>query len=135
MQTLDGLDVMLVASLVLFALLAALHDPAGWRAYVQGRGLGPFADDTWKPETVKQRTLLGVFFTISFAWWQSVALMLALLLFGNPLGGWLGVIGLVFTTPQLLLALRFVRWDWPALAIYAFHLLALLAWTARAFAA
>lgn len=131
---LSQFDRALLVTLGLFALMALLHDLAGWRFYVQGRGYGPFAADCWKPETLKQRCLLGVFFVASFAWWHSVALTVALLLVGNPLGGWLGVIGIAFTLPQLLLALHFVRWDSFALAVYAAHLLALSAWTLHAFA-
>lgn len=127
------LDKLLAATLVLFGVMALLHDMAGWRFYVQGKGYGPFADDTWKPETVKQRVLLGVFFVTSFAWLQSAALMLAMLLLGNPLGPWLGVIGLVFTVPQFLLALRFVAWDFVAIGVFVLHILALAAWTANAF--
>ena len=127
------LDKLLAATLVLFGVMAVLHDVAGWRFYVRGLGYGPFADDHWKPETVKQRVLLGVFFVTSFAWMQSAALMLALLLYGNPLGPWLGVIGLVFTLPQFLLALRFVAWDFVAISVFVLHILALLAWTADAF--
>jgi hypothetical protein len=126
-------DRLLVFSLGLFGLMAAMHDYAGWRFYVRGEGYGPFADDTWKPETIKQRVLLGVFFTASFAWAQSVCLMLALLLLGNPLGGWLGVIALVFTLPQFLLALRFVAWDWVAKGILGLHILAVTYWTFEAF--
>ncbi len=128
-------DKLLAATLVLFGVMAVLHDYAGWRFYVRGEGYGPFAGDAWRPETVKQRVLLGVFFTASFAWGQSAALMLALLFAGNPLGPWLGVIALAFTVPQFLLALRFVAWDWVATSIYAAHILALLAWTAYAFLA
>jgi hypothetical protein len=131
---LDLMDKLLAGTLVLFGVMAVLHDLAGWRFYVRGEGYGPFAGDPWKPETVKQRVLLGVFFTTSLAWGQSVALMLALLFAGNPLGPWLGAIGLAFTVPQLLLALRFVRWDFVAVGTYVLHILALLAWTARAFA-
>lgn len=130
----NGFDRALLVTLGLFGVMAVLHDFAGWRAYVQDRRFGPFGDDAWKPETVKQRCLLGVFFTASFAWWQSVALMAALLLVGNPLGGWLGVIGIVFTLPQFLLLLHFVAWDWVAKWIYVAHLLALTAWTLNAFA-
>ncbi len=130
---LDLLDKLLAGTLVLFGVMAVLHDVAGWRFYVRGLGYGPFAGDTWRPETPKQRVLLGVFFTTSLAWGQSVALMLALLFAGNPLGPWLGVIALAFTVPQLLLALRFVAWDFVAVGTYALHILALLAWTARAF--
>jgi uncharacterized membrane protein len=133
-MTLDLLDKLLAGTLVLFGVMAVLHDYAGWRFYVRGEGYGPFAGDAWKPETPKQRVLLGVFFTVSFAWAQSAALMLALLFAGNPLGPWLGVIGLAFTLPQLLLALRFVAWDYVAIGIYAAHILALSAWTAKAFA-
>ena len=127
------LDKLLAASLVLFGVMAVLHDMAGWRFYVQGKGYGPFANDTWKPETIKQRVLLGVFFVTSFAWMQSAALMLALLVYGNPLGPWLGVIALVFTLPQFLLALRFVKWDFVAIGVFVLHILALLVWTANAF--
>jgi len=130
----DLMDKLLAGTLVLFGVMAVLHDYAGWRFYVRGEGYGPFAGDAWKPETPKQRVLLGVFFTVSFAWAQAAALMLALLFAGNPLGPWLGVIGLLFTLPQLLLALRFVAWDYVATSIYAAHILALLAWTAKAFA-
>ena len=129
------LDKLLAGTLVLFGVMAVLHDVAGWRFYVKGLGYGPFAGDNWRPETVKQRVLLGVFFTASFAWAQSAALMLALLLAGNPLGPWLGVIGLVFTLPQLALGLRFVAWDFVAIGIYVLHVLALLLWTANAFLA
>jgi hypothetical protein len=132
-MTLTLLDKLLAGTLVLIGVMAVLHDVAGWRFYVQGKGYGPFANDTWKPETVKQRVLLGVFFVTSLAWMQSAALMLALLLLGNPLGPWLGVIGLVFTLPQLLLALRFVAWDFVAIGVFVLHVLALLAWTANAF--
>jgi hypothetical protein len=129
------LDKLLAASLVLFGVMAVLHDIAGWRFYVQGQGYGPFANDDWRPETVKQRVLLGVFFVTSFAWMQSAALMLAMLLYGNPLGPWLGVLGLLFTLPQFLLALRFVAWDFVAIGVFVLHILALLAWTANAFLA
>jgi hypothetical protein len=132
-MTLTLLDKLLAATLVLFGVMAVLHDLAGWRFYVQGKGYGPFANDSWRPETVKQRVLLGVFFVTSFAWMQSAALMLALLLAGNPLGPWLGVIGLVFTLPQFALALRFVAWDYVAIGVFVLHVLALLAWTANAF--
>jgi hypothetical protein len=132
---LELVDKLLAVTLVLFGVMALLHDYAGWRFYVRGEGYGPFAGDTWRPETTKQRVLLGVFFTTSLAWGQSVALMLALLFAGNPLGPWLGVIALVFTVPQLLLALRFVRWDFVAIGIYAVHILVLAAWTAHGFAA
>ena len=43
--------------------------------------------------------------------------------------------GLVFTLPQLALALRFVVWDFVAIGIYVLHVLALLVWTANAFLA
>jgi hypothetical protein len=127
-------DRVLMGSLAMFAVMGLMHDTAGWLFYVKGRGYGPFADDHWKPETIKQRCMLGVFFTASFAWWQSVALMMALLYAGNPLGGWLGVIALAFTLPQFLLALHFIGWDWVAKAIYAIHLLVLTVWTVDAFA-
>jgi hypothetical protein len=134
-MTLTLLDKLLAATLVLFGVMALLHDLAGWRFYVQGKGYGPFANDSWRPETVKQRVLLGVFFVTSFAWVQSAALMLALLMVGNPLGPWLGVIALVFTLPQLALALRFVAWDYVAIGVFVLHVLALLAWTANGFLA
>jgi hypothetical protein len=131
----DIFDRALLAALALFALLAVAHDWAGYAMYVKGEGMGPFPDDHWKPETPKQRALLGVFFTIPFAWWQSCALMAALLLLGNPLGPWLGVIGFGFTLPQFVLLLRFIPWDRPAVAVVGLYLLALLAWTAHAFSA
>ena len=33
------------ATLVLFGVMAILHDYAGWRFYVRGEGYGPFAGD------------------------------------------------------------------------------------------
>ena len=135
MQGLSPYDWFLAGTLVLFGIMAVLHDLAGWRVYIQGKGMGPLPDDGWKPRGLKDRCLLGVFFTASLAWGQYVVLMLALLLVGNPLGGWLGVIALVFVLPQFLLALRFVAWDWVAKWIYVLHLTALAAWTARAFGA
>ena len=130
---LNLMDKLLAVSLLLFGVMALLHDYAGWRFYVKGEGYGPFASDRWRPETVKQRVLLGVFFTTSLAWGESVALLLALLVAGNPLGPWLGVIALFFTVPQFLLALRFVRWDYVALATFVLHILALAAWTVSGF--
>lgn len=126
-------DWALSTTLVLFGLMAIMHDLAGWRAYVQGKGMGPLPDDGWKARGLKDQCLLGVFFTASFAWAHYVVLMLALLAFGNPLGGWLGIIAITFLLPQFLLLLHFVAWDWVAKWIYVAHLLALSAWTLHAF--
>jgi hypothetical protein len=131
----DPYDLALLVSIGLFALMAIGHEWAGYVMYVKGCGMGPFPNDRWKPETPKQRVLEGVFFTIPFAWWQSCALMIGLLLFGNPLGPWLGVIGIVFTLPQFVLLQRFIAWDVPARVAIGFYLLVLIAWTVHAFLA
>lgn len=133
MSSWTGFDWALAVSLSFFGLMAVAHDLAGWRVYVKGRSMGPL-EAGWTSRGLADRCLLGVFFTASLAWGQYVALMLALLWVGNPLGGWLGVVALAFVTPQFALALRFVSWDWAAKGIYALHLAALLAWTGHAFA-
>jgi hypothetical protein len=127
-------DWFLAGTLVLFGSMAVMHDLAGWRVYVQGKAMGPLRAG-WTSRGIEDRCLLGVFFTASLAWGQYVVLMLALLLTGNSLGGWVGVIALAFVLPQLLLALRFVAWDWVAKWIYILHLTALVAWTLDAFRA
>jgi hypothetical protein len=124
------LDLVLAASLAANAIFAVLHLVAGRVLFVAGRPTRFFDDDTWTPQTKKQRVLLGGYFALSFAWLQVAALMLALLAVGNPLGPWLGVIGLVSFGGQMA-----VTWanDRVAFLGLAAHFVVLVAWTAGAF--
>ena len=81
-------DWLLVASLLLNGLFAFVHVAIGW----------PHRADATTDWT---KIFRGSYFAIAFAWLEVVALMLAVLAVGNPLGVWLGVIGLVAFTGQV----------------------------------
>jgi hypothetical protein len=120
------LDRILLASLGLDAIFALLHIGAGYVLYLRPGTGTAFGGDPWKPSTPKQRVLLGSYFALAFAWLQIAALMAAFLLLGNPLGPWLGVIGMGSFAGQSLS----MRGNDPvARAGLNLHLLVLLLWT------
>ena len=104
-------DYQLIVTTGLFIILGMLHEYAGTKAYVKGSSMGVFKNNAnWIPTSSKEKTLLGVFYMISFAWWQSQVLIILLLIVGNSLSYWLGVIAFVFTFPQVLLLFKYVKW-------------------------
>jgi hypothetical protein len=120
------LDRILLASLGLNAIFALLHIGAGYVLYLRAGTGTAFGGDPWQPTTPKQRVLLGAYFALSFAWLQIAALMAAFLLLGNPLGPWLGVIGMGSFAGQSLS----MRGNDPvARAGLNLHLAVLLLWT------
>jgi hypothetical protein len=129
MRGLDVFDWALLVSLAVNAVLAVLHIAAGVDLYVRDVPAKMFAGDLWKPATPKQRILLGSYFALSFAWLQVAVLMSAMLLVGNPLGPWLGAIGLVSFGGQV----ASMRGNDPVAAKgLVVHLVVLLIWTAAA---
>lgn len=122
-------DIVLIVSSVLMILLSLAHEFAGNSAYREGGDLGVFKRNAdWIPTTGKERTLLGVFFMISFSWWQDQVIIIILLLIGNPLSFYLGILILVFSIPQLLLLRIYVRWNLVAQGIFGLHIIATLFW-------
>jgi hypothetical protein len=104
-----------------------LHLAAGFVLYVRAGPRRHFGGDGWRPESPKQRVLLGGYLALSFAWLQVTALMLAFVLLGNPLGAWLGVIGIVSFAGQSWC----MRGNDPvAEKGLEVHLVVLLVWTA-----
>jgi hypothetical protein len=81
-------DWLLAASLVFNGILAVIHVAIG---------VPHWGDAT----TDWTRIFRGSYFAIAFAWLEVVALMLALLAVGNPLGIWLGVIALLAFSGQV----------------------------------
>jgi hypothetical protein len=129
--SLSVLDWALVASLLINGVLSVLHLVAGILLYVRDRPVAYFGGDTWRPQTPKQRVLLGGFLALSFVWLHVAALSLAILWLGNPLGPWLGVIGLASWAGQMAV----MRGNDPvALRGLMLHFLVLVVWTAGSFA-
>jgi hypothetical protein len=131
------LDVFLLVTLALVAVMALGHELFGFLMYVLGRPYLAFGSNTWRPMTRRQRVLLGVYFVTGLTWLQVAALMTWVVWTRPDHAGWAGVICLVFTAPQPLLARIFIGAGLHArvlIGIYALHLAALTLWTARAFA-
>ena len=129
MRGLDAFDWALLVSLAVNAVLAVLHVGAGIVLYVRNQPSKLYPGDDWKPTTPKQRVLLGSYFALGFAWLQVAVLMGALLVTGNPLGPWLGVVGLASFGGQLVS----MRGNDPVAGKgLAVHFVVLLIWTAAA---
>ena len=122
-------DLQLIISSVLIILLGIAHNSAGIKAYIKGSDLNVFKKDSeWVPDCAKQNTLLGVFFMISLAWWQSMVLLIVLILIGNPISIWLAGIDIVFMIPQLVLLKIYVNWNKVAQAMFLVHILSAFLW-------
>jgi len=80
------------------------------------------------PEGAKQVTLLGVFYMISFSWWESNVVLLFLLMVGDPLGLWLGLIALLSSISQFVLLYKFVRWNFIAQGVFLLNTIVIIIW-------
>jgi len=128
-STLIWADWALIVSAILLFILGIAHTLFGKKAYGLGSNMHIFKKNgEWTPEGAKQVTLVGVFYMISFSWWESSLVLLLLILVGNPLGLWLGLISLLSTILQLVLLYKFVRWNFIAQGIFLLHAITIILW-------
>lgn len=122
-------DWILLLSACLLFLLGIAHTIFGYFAYTKGSSMNIFRHNgKWKPDGAKQKTLVGVFYMISFAWWENCLMIIFLLLVGNPIGLWLGVISLISSIFQSFLLIKYVRWNYVAQSVFMIHTLIIILW-------
>ena len=128
-NTLIWVDFILIVSTTLLFILGIAHNIFGRKAYGLGSTMRIFKKHgDWTPEGAKQVTLLGVFYMISFSWWESNVMLIFLLMVGNPLGLWLGLIALLSSISQLVLLYKFVRWNFVAQGVFLLHTIVIIIW-------
>ena len=121
-NTLIWVDWYLIVSTASLFILGIVHNIFGRKAYGLGSTMRIFKKHgDWTPKGAKQVTLLGVFYMISFSWWESNVVLLFLLMVGNPLGLWLGLIALLTSISQLVLLYKFIRWNFVAQGVFLLH--------------
>lgn len=122
-------DNLLISSFVAIIILAILHEIFGYKAYLKGSSVGIFfRNANWIASSSKEKTLVGVFFMISFAWWQSSLITILILIIGNPLEIWIGIISLLSSLSQFLLLRKYVKWNKLAQGVFILNILTSILW-------
>lgn len=128
-DSLQWIDWLVILSTTLVFILGIAHNIFGKNAFGLGSDMKIFKKHgDWMPEGSKQRTLLGVFYMITFSWWESSIILILLILAGNPLGKWMGLITLLSSIGQLVFLLRYVKWNYVAQGVFSLHSIVCIIW-------